>query len=839
MLSVSGCSVDAKNPDGSETTKKVQPKSDSEGVITADIDPDSDVTLLIEASSDSNISKAKVLVPPGSINEPTEMTIEEGVPLEKTEDLSELGFGEDENKILGQGAVVVVTLNPLVDIQKPFKIILPLPDESGLNLADKNYAVLYKTIVSDSEFKMGILPPGQFTFNDDGLIVVEASFIGSFQVVEVKNPQEEDTSVDSDTGFTTKRTQEIKLNDFNFEMFEDENRELVIPYTDAIGETCSVTPNGQVTVVEDCSCQDFVCSAIIVGSNNYNGSASANVTVSDGQSEASATVSITINPVDDNSIMATNTGLTLTEDGTSTITSAMFNATDIDEGASDIIFTVSQVPNQGDLEKSTVALSVGQTFTQDDINNSLMTYKSTGADGADQFKVTLDGQTITFNITVNSFCISHSAATTYNEIPLGPEFVLCTSDQVADFAQHCSANACSQTFRLRDNVDMNGVSTVPAGNPTFPFAGTFKGDGHTLTDFGYSAAVNNGGFFGQTNGATIENLTLSNVNISTDDSTGGMVGRAISTTITNCHVTGTVSGALYTGGFVGFADNSVISNSSSLANVTTSSTVAGGFIGWAMVNGAPLTINNNFATGTVNGTGVVGGFFGQATSGEAAPTVNISQNYATGNVTITGATTSNAGGFVGLVTVDMDRNWASGSVSDTGGTNHVGGFVGEVATGSMTPTITRSYATGNITGSGANAGGFAGFIDGATISDSYATGTVVGVTTAGGFAGKIGSATNGAQIDRIYVTGMPSGATNVGAFAGDIDTTNSPAFTSSFYNNSNGLPAEGQGSQSITNVSYADNTQMQTQGTFSGWNFSTIWLLNAGSYPSLRDVPTP
>jgi len=99
---------------------------------------------------------------------------------------------------------------------------------------------------------------------------------------------------------------------------------------------------------------------------------------------------------------------------------------------------------------------------------------------------------------------------------------------------------------------------------------------------------------------TIENITLTNVNITNSGSlTGGLVGQFFGGTISNCSVSGSVTGGQNgTGGLVGQSENpTTIQKSNNNATVSGSSPV-GGIIGYAadIVSGC-------YSTGDVSGSG--------------------------------------------------------------------------------------------------------------------------------------------------------------------------------------------------------------------------------------------
>src|SRR5206468_4331156 len=102
-----------------------------------------------------------------------------------------------------------------------------------------------------------------------------------------------------------------------------------------------------------------------------------------------------------------NTGLTVNEGATATLTSAQLQA-DVDDTALSVTYTVETTPGFGTLQLTGVTLNAGDTFTQDDINTGQVTYIDNGTSaGTDSFAFSIsDGDlgtvgTTTFTITVN------------------------------------------------------------------------------------------------------------------------------------------------------------------------------------------------------------------------------------------------------------------------------------------------------------------------------------------------------------------------------------------------------------------------------------------------------
>ena len=154
-------------------------------------------------------------------------------------------------------------------------------------------------------------------------------------------------------------------------------------------------------------------------------------TVDDGTgTSSSGTFGITVTPVNDEEVLATNTGTTVNEASTgNVITVAMLETTDVDNTAAQLTYTVTAATLNGTLRLSGTALGVSDTFTQADIDAGLVTYDHDGsATVSDSFDFSIDdGQGTlssgTFNITVtpvnNEEVLATNTGTTVNEASTG------------------------------------------------------------------------------------------------------------------------------------------------------------------------------------------------------------------------------------------------------------------------------------------------------------------------------------------------------------------------------------------------------------------------------------
>lgn len=402
---------------------------------------------------------------------------------------------------------------------------------------------------------------------------------------------------------------------------------------------------------------------------------------------------------------------------------------------------------------------------------------------------------------------------------------------------------------------------------------------------------NIGGAVGYVSDSTISDVhTSGDVQVVYDDNVklgnygGGIAGYATGSTIEDSSATGPITGNAYIGGFIGWAqDNSEIVNSFSTGDVTASYYEVGGFAGGVY----ETVVSNSYATGdaTTSSGWEVGGFAGAIVvsdvsgsyaTGDASADENgsvggfagfsgcgsvISNSYATGDAT----GTAGIGGFSGLDGCEGPGStfynvYATGDA--TGSDSHVGGLIGQsyysnitqaYATGDvsgldnvggLTGTtlgyvdgidysgyIQDSYATGNVTASGSQAGGLIGYMNGAFISDSYARGNVSGNDDVGGLIGTVLG--ENVWIRKSYSTGnlQIGEGTDIGGLVGVYDVNTENATIDSVY-----WDVETSG-QSTSPIGQGKTTAEMIDGeTYVGFNFEDVWWISADNnsgYPCL------
>jgi hypothetical protein len=102
-------------------------------------------------------------------------------------------------------------------------------------------------------------------------------------------------------------------------------------------------------------------------------------------------VDITIAPVNDAPVLVTNLPLTLTAGTPATrqISTSILRATDADNPANQVFFKLGSVPSAGEIRRNGTVLTTGQSFSQKDITDGIITYRYSGTGSSDGFQFTI------------------------------------------------------------------------------------------------------------------------------------------------------------------------------------------------------------------------------------------------------------------------------------------------------------------------------------------------------------------------------------------------------------------------------------------------------------------
>lgn len=227
-------------------------------------------------------------------------------------------------------------------------------------------------------------------------------------------------------------------------------------------------------------------------------------------------------------------------------------------------------------------------------------------------------------------------------------------------------------------IAMGGTEFLPIGNGTTTFRGKIDGNNCVISGLKLPN-VQYAGLFGYVgSGAQLNNITITSASAPGDDYTSRAILAGVVTgtvSISNCHVSGSVSGLHQIGGLVGFARDCTltISGSTNAASVT----------------GTGCSTSDNNRTS-------IGGIIGYVNASSKVDIVN-SKN--TGNITSTASDANGVGGIVGY--------------SNATGSYYV----------NITGVSGETTNSGNISGNG-SAGGIVGYIKKGSISDCSNTGKI-------------------------------------------------------------------------------------------------------------------
>ena len=257
----------------------------------------------------------------------------------------------------------------------------------------------------------------------------------------------------------------------------------------------------------------------------------------------------------------------------------------------------------------------------------------------------------------------------------------------------------------------------------------------------------------------------------------------------------------------------------------------GALVGYAQ----GTTIQDINVSGSVDASKSVGGIVGHASNTSTLTRVKMSG--LVGSIHSL-ASIGGIAGFLEDATVTKASSAASVSGASTGTPSvGVGGLFGTVYPNVI---ISESSATGNVLGSDYIGGVVGEMQSGSSVTDTFATGSVMGNWQVGGLVGK-----NLGQVSRSYVTGTVV-ATQAQVTVGGIGGQNyGDLFTDMVWNPittgqaSPGVVFDGSGMPPITATGLTSD-QMRYGSNFAGWNFTSTWGYECATstFPTLRWINT-
>lgn len=414
----------------------------------------------------------------------------------------------------------------------------------------------------------------------------------------------------------------------------------------------------------------------------------------------------------------------------------------------------------------------------------------------------------------------------------GNPYIIATPNDLCDINSH--TEDYNKNFIMVNDINMLGFYDT---NPVFmisgDFVGVFDGNSHSISNFRGTE-----GLFERLGSApgVLKNLELIDVNL-IGSQLGGLVG-ANWGVISNCSVTGKVTGGYCVGGLAGWSIGVVEDSSANC--IVNGTTAVGGLVG--MNKG---DVSRCSTSGAVSGNSQVGGL-----TGENHPDCTISDSnsncYVSGVGFAGGLTGYNMGIILNCYTtdsnvVDGDHD-TGGLVGGNGGLiqdcwsssssiqtyfKYAGGLVGHNFSEGR---IIACFANNRLSGV-SGIGGLVGTNE-SVVEDCYSLGSVDADERAGGLIGSI----SGSSISRSYSCASVSQGLFTGAFVG-YSYSSVSSIQNCFWDTLINPDMNGIGNKSDPNLIGLPTAQMQMRDTFADadWDMVNVWDIGENqTYPFLR-----
>lgn len=141
---------------------------------------------------------------------------------------------------------------------------------------------------------------------------------------------------------------------------------------------------------------------------------------------------------------------------------------------------------------------------------------------------------------------------------VGGVYQISTEEELHWFASEVNGGNTAISAKLLNDIALTTNNWYPIGRKGHGFAGTFDGNGKSITNLKLTSDKDETGFFGLlTNGGKVKSLSVSGSVIATGDvsQTGGIAGAmgevGSKSSITDCTFSGTVKGNIQVGGIIG------------------------------------------------------------------------------------------------------------------------------------------------------------------------------------------------------------------------------------------------------------------------------------------------
>ena len=242
-----------------------------------------------------------------------------------------------------------------------------------------------------------------------------------------------------------------------------------------------------------------------------------------------------------------------------------------------------------------------------------------------------------------------------------------TLAQLKWFAAYVNQVNASANAILTGDIDMGGIEWTPIGNSSVAFTGKFDGQGKTITGFRQTATTTHNGLFGNINGATVQNFSISG-SLTSDKNYCGVIGLSKgSSKVKSIHSSLNLDIQFkgWAGGVVGGADGFIVIEECTFDGTLDTHNFddsKGGILGYA--NGA--TIKNCLFSGTIVGEAKqhYGGILGYVNNGSFGGVQNC---LSIGSVTTTNTSHNGVAAIIGNMNTStkvdgiFNNYWLTGS----------------------------------------------------------------------------------------------------------------------------------------------------------------------------------
>lgn len=193
----------------------------------------------------------------------------------------------------------------------------------------------------------------------------------------------------------------------------------------------------------------------------------------------------------------------------------------------------------------------------------------------------------------------------------------------------------TKSYILTKDISLVGIQHIAIGTSKNPYRGVFDGNGYKITGLSFSTPRHTNALFGYVNGS-IKNLVVeceasinsTNTNIQYNAALAAFVSKSIIENCSSQMKANIISKGLIAGGLIGYAYNSLISQSFSTCLITGQSSTASNYIGGLIGLTLDSTVRECYSNSTLNGSDstntVIGGLVGKS-EGEIVDCYAVSQ----------------------------------------------------------------------------------------------------------------------------------------------------------------------------------------------------------------------